>query len=373
MKEYVYIMAATLLLAWLISRTVVGHAGLPETRMKDRICYFLIFCVLSLFLGLRIKYNDTFVYVKSYESFPTFPDFWKTFDSKLGANPGFSIVTAWLKTKDVSSFGFTLLYEAIYIAAVLYFLKKHNYDLMLSLFLFFATNSYSASAAAIKQAISVAFAILAVDAAIERKWIKYAVLLLIASTFHPYVLLYGFLPILFFKPWTKMTYILLGVTIVVGFTLESMLGTIVDIASLIGDNYEAEGFIGDGISIFRVLVANMPLVLSFVFKKSMFRNNDREQNVMINLAMINGAIMFVGLFGNPIYFSRLATYFTFFQCMAIPVLLRGLAPGNRKFFTVATVVGYGLFFVYANVIAQSFDAEFSRITLLQYLKEYVFK
>ena len=89
--------------------------------------------------------------------------------------------------------------------------------------------------------------------------------------------------------------------------------------------------------------------------------------------MINGAVMFVGLFGNPIYFSRLASYFTFFQCCALPLLLKKLSQRERRFYTTAAVLGYALFFIYANMIAQSFDAEFNRITLLQYLRDFVIK
>lgn len=372
MRDYLFTIVVTLFLAWLISYTYVEDPRSLMNRTKDRLCYFLICCTLSLFLGLRIKYNDTFVYIQAYETFATFPGFWNEFDSTLGANPGFTILTAWLKTNDVSRFGFTLFYVTIFVVCSVYFLKKYNYGLLFSLFLYFATNTYAVSAAAIKQATAIALAILAVDAAIERKWIKYTLLLIIAAAFHPYVLLYGLVPFLFYRPWTRPTYILLVTTLAVGFTLESLLGTIVDIAAMIGDQYSEEGFIGDGINVFRVLVANVPLFLSFLYRKSIFRNSTREENVIVNLSMINGAVMYVGLFGNPIYFSRLATYFTFFQCAAIPLLLRKIPKKERSFYTSAAVLGYALFFVYANMLLQSFDAQFSRITLFRYLQEFVF-
>ena len=373
MNGYLLTIAATLGLAWLISYTYVEDPRSSLNRTKDRLCYFLIGWILSLFFGLRIKYNDTYVYIKAYEAFAKFPEFWEVFDSTLGANPGYTIMTAWLKTLGVSHYGFTLVHVVIFVLCSLYFFRKYNYSLLLSLFLFFATNTYAVSAAAIKQATAIALAILAVDAAIERKWIKYAVLLLVAATFHPYVLLYGLVPLLFYRPWTKPTYILLVATVAIGFALESLLGTIVDIAALIGDQYSEEGFIGDGINVFRVLVANAPLILSFLYRKTIFQDSTREEHVIINLSMINGAVMFVGLFGNPIYFSRLATYFTFFQCSAIPVLLKKIPGKERSFYSVVAVLGYAMFFVYANMLVQSFDDQFNRITLFRYLQEFVFK
>ena len=92
---------------------------------------------------------------------------------------------------------------------------------------------------------------------------------------------------------------------------------------------------------------------------------------MVNLAMLNGAIMFVGMFGTAIYFSRLASFFTIAQCIALPWILSKLPRDRRTFFTAAMIVGYCGFFAYANVLSQSFDANFRRITLFEYLRNYI--
>lgn len=373
MKEYLIFIAFSLSLAWVMERTYVGSPNSIATRGKDRLCIICITAVLALFVGLRTYYNDTFVYITLYEKLAKFPAFWKSFQPELGANPGFMITQAWLKSMNISSQGFLLFFAIISIGASVYFLKTYSNSFVLSLFLFFATNAYTLSAAALKQSVAIAISLIAVKFALEKKWLIFAAFMFVAATFHPYVLMFTLVPLLTFKPWTSKTYIMLAVFLAAGFMLESLLGTIVDITSMIGDTYSETAFIGDGINIFRVLVANVPLFLTWMYQKTLFRNSTKTENLMVNLAMLNGAIMFVGMFGTAIYFSRMASYFTITQCVALPWILSKLSRKQKQFYTAIMVIGYCGFFVYANIISQSFDVNFSRITLLEYLRNYVFK
>lgn len=373
MREYLFFIAVTLALSWIIKKTYIATPFSLATKNKNRLCYFLIFAILSIFVGLRTFYNDTATYLAAYEQSVAFPDFWNTFDAQFGANPGFTITQALLKTFDVSPQGFLLLFAALSVGCSIYFLKTFSSNFTLSLFLFFATNAYTLTAAAVKQSVAIALSLIAVTFAFKKKWILFAVLIFLAATFHPYVLLYALVPVLTFRPWSKMTYIMLATFILLGFMLNSLLGTIVDITSMIGDAYTEEAFIGEGINIFRVLVANVPLILTFIYRNQLFEKSTKANHLLINLAMLNGAIMFVGMFGTAIYFSRMASYFTIAQCVALPWILGKLPQDRKNFYTVSMIVGYCGFFVYANMISQSFDANFSRITLFEYLNNYVFQ
>lgn len=372
MREYIFFMAVTLLFAWAVEKTYVKSPHSLATRNKDRLCCFLIFAALTIFIGLRTYYNDTTTYLSGYESSLCFPDFWNFFHAELGANPGFTITRAWLKTSGVSGQGYLLFFSAVSVGCAIYFFKTYSPNILLSLFLFFATNAYLIAAAAVKQSAAISLSLVAITFALKRKWIPFAVLILLAATFHPYVLLYALVPILMFKPWTKGTYIMLAFFIIAGFALQSLLGTILDITSMIGDSYSVESFVGEGINIFRVLVANVPFFLTWIYRKSLFQDSSKAENLMVNLAMLNGAIMFVGMFGTAIYFSRMASYFTIAQCVALPWILSKLLQNRKRIFTVMMVICYCGFFVYANVISQSFDANFGRITLFEYLRNYWF-
>lgn len=369
MTDFFILMASVLAFSWAIEHTYVGSPASLSTKSKDWFCLLAIFLLLSFYIGLRTSYNDTYNYIVGYRNTLPLSEAWSKINFELGANPGFVIANSWLKSVGVSTQGFLLFYSFISIGGSLYFLKRYSNNYTLALFLFFTTNAYTFCAAAIKQVVAMAIAFVAIHFCLKRKWIPFFLLIFLAALFHPYVLLYLMVPFLTFKPWSKWTYALIGVFVAAGFALESLLGTIVDLTTMLGDNYSEEALIGDGISIFRVLVSNVPLVLTFVFRKQLFHDNDRSENLIINLSMVNGAIMFVGLFGKAIYFSRLASYFTIAQCVALPRILSKLPSDFRRLLTLLMIVGYTGFFLYANVLTYSFDTDFSRITFFQYISQ----
>ena len=85
------------------------------------------------------------------------------------------------------------------------------------------------------------------------------------------------------------------------------------------------------------------------------------------MAMLNALIMFVGLFGTANYFARLANYFLPAQVIVLPWIFKKMHSLDRKVFTILCVVCYLGYFVYENLLQRAFDAEFSKITLLQYI------
>lgn len=371
MTEFYLVIGVTLCLAWVTQRTYVNYPNSPQTTARNRLCWIAIFLTLALFIGLRKYYNDTSVYISIYRQSQTIPEVFSSFSKKLGDNPGFVLLNSLLKTFDISHHGFLLFYSGFSVAVFLYFIKRYSNNVLLSLFLFFSTNTYLISAAAVKQSMAIAIALFGIKFAIDRKWLYYFIVLFLAATFHPYVLVFALVPFLLFKPWSRGTYILIAGTLIAGFMLEALLGTIIDMTSMIGDSYSEEDLIGDGINVFRVLVSNAPLLLTFVYRNYIFNDSTRANHLMINLSMLNGAVMFVGMFGTAIYFSRLASYFTVSQCIALPWILSKLPHKHRRFFMFFMIVGYVGFFLYANVLVNSFGNSFDRITVWEYVSQLI--
>ncbi len=88
---------------------------------------------------------------------------------------------------------------------------------------------------------------------------------------------------------------------------------------------------------------------------------------MVNLAILNAEIMFVGLFGTANYFARLANYFLVFQAMAIPWLLTHYEPRSKKLITWAALAGYSMFYVFSNAILDDFDYHYAAVKFWDYL------
>lgn len=89
----------------------------------------------------------------------------------------------------------------------------------------------------------------------------------------------------------------------------------------------------------------------------------------MNLTMLNGAIMFVGLFGTANYFGRLANYFLIFQSLSLPWMLKKIGGKDSRVLAMLMVLGYLAYFYYANVIAIPFDRDFARLTVSEYFAQ----
>ena len=334
---------------------------------RDKIFYFIMTLNMAVYVGLRTWYNDTVTYLQHYNSISANKSIFDGIEWSLGSNPGFMVVNNLFKVLGFSSQTFLMIFALITIVIYLWFIRKYTDDLWLSVFFFFTMGCYTFTMAAIKQTVAVAFCLIAVDRAIQKKWIPFILWILVASTFHPYSLMYCIVPLLFFKPWTKKTGILLGVFAVVGATMQVLLSKILSITTVMGEEYNIETFTGQGVNIFRLMVVWAPVILSFLARSLIRESDDRSDNLIMNLSMLNAEIMFVALFGTANYFARLANYFLIFQTITLPWLFRFFTTESKRLLTIVTVVCYLLYFLYANIINQPFDIQFNQISVWEYI------
>ena len=367
MGELWIVLAVSCGLAFLSEKYTFAWNG-HRSKMLNNGIILLLILFLSFFAGLRTGYNDTYTYMSSYDEMTAFPDILNGFSWELGDNPGFVLLNSIMKAAGFRTQSFILFYSILFVTSSVLFLKRYSSSFTLSIFLFVCANGYLFSMAAMKQCTSIAIGIMAIPYMFRKKWIPFALIILLAATFHPYILLFLLLPLLRFRPWSLGTWILLAVTVGAGLFLPQIIGTIIDAAALLGDGYDAENFMGEGVNIFRVLIACVPLLLSLVFCRNIDSGENAEQRyAFINFCFIYASIMFVGLFGTANYFGRLANYFTLFPAIALPMIIKQLSPRDRLLMTAAMVVCYLAYFYYGNAINESFESEFSRITLWNYL------
>ena len=337
-------------------------------RHKEKIFFFLMAVVVIVFVGLRTSYNDTETYRYSYELMPTGMGNILNLDLSLGSNPGFNILNTILKTIGFSTQDFLMIYAVVTVGIYFWFVRKYSDNIWLSVFLFFTMGCYTFTMAAIKQCVAVAFCLVGIDRLLREKKISFVFWILLASTFHPYSLMYLIAPFLMFKPWTNKTYILLAVFGLIGLGIQPLLGTVVDITTMLGEEYDAATFTGEGINIFRLAVVWVPVIVSFFVRKYLREANAKKDNLILNLTILNAEIMFIGLFGTANYFGRLANYFLIFQALCLPHLFNGFTTRSKKIITIICVICFLLYFYYANVINQYFDNGFYSISFLSYIR-----
>lgn len=364
MGELVVLMLSGVALAWCADHLVYGAVQKNKSH-RLIICTIIIIILLAGFAGLRTHCNDTGAYRHGYEL--TTEGSWELSDKSIGSNPLFNWVNYQLKMNGVSTQNFLMFWAFLTVGCYLIFVHKYSVNFPLTIFLLFTTGCYTFAFAGIKQAAAVGIAVIAVMFALKRKWLFFIVGIAIATLIHPYSLMYLLVPFMEFRPWTNKTYFMLTGFVAAGFLLRPLIGTVVNITTMLGEEYTASSFTSDGVNIFRVLVCNVPLVLSFMYRRKLFAHSTKAENLMMNLTMLNGAIMFVGLFGTANYFGRLANYFLIFQSLSLPWMLKKIGGKDGKLLTVMMVLGYIAYFYYANVINQPFDQDFARLSLREYL------
>lgn len=369
MTELLPVVLTSLILAVLSHYTSVYERNGMRYVRREWVFYVAMAVVMILFVGLRTDYNDTFTYRYGYVHIMKAGDSVLTGrDWRLSVDPGFNALNQLLVNLGVDVQTWLMVYAAITVSIYLWFIRKYGCNIWLTVFLFVVTGAYTFTLAAIKQCVATAFCLVAVDRVIQKKWVPFVLWVALGSLFHAYALIYLITPLLLFTPWTKLTYWMLAAFGAAGVLLQPLLGTIINITTMLGEEYDAESFSGEGVNPFRLAVVAVPVVLSFLTRKVIAQKNDRTMNLMVNLVTVNAAIMFVALFGTANYFGRLANYFLIFQCITIPWLFSNFDRSTRRWLIPAAVVCYVAYFYYANAINQHFDSDYHAITLLEYLR-----
>lgn len=371
MWKLVPIFLICLVVAFFSDRFSRKNERLTGYVYKEKFIWILLIIVTAVFAGLRTRYNDTGTYLESYEYLVNSKFDFSDVEWTFGGNFGFVIINILLKSLGFTNNGFLMIFAIVTYSIYIWFIHKYSTDFLMSIFLFMCL-VFTFPLAAIKQCVAVAFCLLAVDKAINKKWFWFVFWILIAETFHAYAIIYLIVPLMFFIPWQdKRTVMWIVLFFFAGILLRPMLGTILETTESLGKDYTVEEFSGEGVNPFRLLVSLVPLVMSFILRKQIYDpyyEYDGQDNVCLNLSFLNGEIMFIALFGTANYFARLANYFYIFPVIALPRLFNMVKPKWRTPMKVAAIGCYLFFMWYNNTHSgfNPFDKDFDRIALNEF-------
>lgn len=360
------LLAVSLAFAWVIDNRDRELRSQGIGRKEYQVTFLLIL-VLGFFCGLRTWGNDTVTYIQIYNGMPLWDEFVSSYELDFADGIAFRAVTSLLKTLGFSAQDYLMFFAFATVIPYVMFVRRYSRSFVFGVFLMFATGFYTFSLAAVKQCMATGLCLLAVNYAVDRKWVCYLLMVFLGAMFHPYAVIYLLVPFLMFKPLTSRTYICVAVFMAAGFFLESLLGTVLDITDMMGAEYSADEFSGEGVNIFRVLVSFVPVVLAVLYGKSLFYNSTRTDDLMFNMAMLNALIMFVGMFGTANYFARLANYFLPAQVITLPWILRRAHPKDKRLLTDACIAGYVGYFIYENAIIRPFDSGYTHMSFWDYM------
>ena len=349
-----------------------GHQSGKHHFMRKKSDIFVIIVIfwISAFSFLRTSYNDTANYIGTFNSAQTVAEGIAngTFTDWTG-NP-WSMLYRSLMRELTDNYHIYFLIPAVLssFAAVKLF-KRYSVNPAFSLLIFFSLGTYIMYMAALKQCLAMFFLLLALPYALDKKYIRFYLLVFIAILFHTHAFMFAIVPLLLEKPWGKVTWALLGATIFAILTYDYTLGAFMEYAQSIGALVdEGELFDGHSINVLRVLVYWVPALLALIFRRRLFTDSTKEENLFVNMSIVSAFILTLGLVQAANLFARMAGYFEIATAIALPWMIKKLfTKQSAQLVTILACILYFGYFMFEFTVSKDFGSDYSAISLWQFI------
>lgn len=358
--------------AWMTEASTRGKYGIHRQPVGNYIPFIMLVVTLALPAILRTRYNDTVAYIRGfYNSLPFPAVFQQEGYLHLLQNPLFLIYESLIHTFTDNHTIF-FFFPAVFVQySYVRFIRRHSPSFLVGIGLYIFLGSYVFSLAAMKQTIAMAILLYAVDALIDRKIIRFYLIVFVAFLFHTYALVFVILPPFVVRPWSPRTLVLLLGAAFVMMNFNTVLEGFMDLANESGKNVSSDEIIGvAGINPIRVAVYSIPPLFALLFRRYLFIDkNDREHNIIVNMSFITVSIMSIGLINAANMFGRMGQYFEFGVICGLPwMLTKPFDERSERLVSLIAILCFAGYFCYANLIQINFDDNYTRITIAQFLQ-----
>ena len=337
---------------------------------KADIFTIIVIVWLTCFSFLRTSYNDTWNYIFAWNNSNGARAFLESGGLlDLTGNP---LSNLWREiSHDISNNYHIYFFPPALLSsfAAVKLFKRYSVDPAFSMLIFFSLGTYITYVAALKQCFAVFFLLLSIPYADEKKYVRFYLLVAIAILFHTHAFMFLILPILFGRPWGSITYLGLLATIFAMLTYDRTLGAFMEYAQSIGALVdEVEVFDGHQINLMRVAVYWILPMLALIFRKRLFRDSSRRENLFVNMSIVCAMILTIGTVQAANLFARMAAYFEIATAIALPWMIKRLfTKRSAQFITICAAVLYFGYFLYEFGVSKGFGNDYSAITLWQFV------
>ena len=326
-----------------------------------------IILILGFFCGLRIGYNDTYLYIKNFQSAQTVSDYFNS-SPEIVDNPLFYAFQNFFRHEISENYHLFLLTFSFFTnTTLILFIRKYSTNFMLSMMVFFAIGLFYDTMGAMKQTFAIAILTFALRALFKKKYLLFYIIVFIAFLFHTYAIFFAILPLFIKRPWTLFTYITIGTVVILLMSFQSAIDILLSAAEETGKNISSEELLDNiGINPFRLAVFGVPPLLSFVFQQQLENKYNPEKSILMNMSIISFLIMALGIFTAANLFGRCAGYFEIGTIIMLPWILENIFD-DRSIQMASLVVGlcYFGFFIF---LSDGFDAKYVSISFGKFLE-----
>ena len=382
MRELILLYWGTVFLMYLSHAYYPAEAKLYEPQVgrshffwrKSDVFMVITIFWLACFSFLRENYNDTANYIffwRNAESLEEFLESGKLLD--FTGNP-LSLLWQSLSHKVAENYHVYFLLPALLNSfAMVKLFKTYSVNPAFSMLIFFSIGTYIMYVAALKQCFALFFLLLGIPYAERKQYVRFYLLVCIAILFHTHAFMFAIVPFLFGKPWGKVTIIGLMGTLFAMATYDVTLGAFMEYAQSIGMLVdESELFDGHQINYLRVVVYWIPTILALIFRKRLFHDSSRTENLFANMAIVSSIILMLGLVQGANLYARMAAYFEIATAITLPWMIYKLFVKNSaQFVSAMAMVCYFGYFCYEFGVSKYFGAQYKAITLWEFLVDLI--
>jgi transmembrane protein EpsG len=318
-------------------RTTIGNTFIKPNKIM------VLIAALSLVLvsGLRNNIGDTFFYKHAYDLIPEFG--WD--DIVSNKEKGFRFLQLILhKFSDDPQI---LLFTCALITNVLIVMVLYRYSRLfeLGLCIYITSGLYLVSMNGIRQFLAGAILFAATKYIMDGSWKKYMLVVLLASSFHESALI--LIPIYFIvrrKAWTKPTFFLLFLAIILCIGYNQLSGVLFEV---VGDYGQYKNFDGGGANLIRVIVQAAPLIPAYLGREKL-RELFPKSDYLVNLSVLGVVFMIISL--QNWIFARFIIYFGLYNLILISWIVVLFAKKEQKLIYYAILICYLAYFYYEHTI-----------------------
>ena len=339
-------------------------------RRRSDIFMVIVIAWMTCFSFLRTDYNDTYTYRAFFADAQSLAEgFSNGSFTSLFENP-LSMLYRSLIRELTENYHIYFFFPAFLSSfPVVKLCKRYSVNPAFSILIFFSIGTYVTYIAALKQCMAMFFLLLALPYALDKKYIRFYILVFIAMLFHTHAFMFAIVPLLTGKPWGKITWAGLAFVVFALLTYDVTLGAFMEYAQSLGAFVnENEVFDGHQINFLRVAVYWVPAILALVFRNRLFHDSTRTENLFVNMSIVSAFILTIGLVQGANLYARMAAYFEIASAIALPWTIKKLfTKQSVQLVTIVATILYFGYFCFEFAITKDFGSGYRAISLWQFI------
>ncbi len=228
------------------------------------------------------------------------------------------------------------------VALFVFTIAKRAESFPLSIILFILTGVFTGMFNGVRQYLATAILFAGHGFIIDKKPIKWLLVVLLASTFHVTSILMFFVYFICnLKCSWKLVFAYLIIAVILLFAYEPLFELV---GVLRQDEIDVNDvYMSSSVNILRVAVQCVPLVLLLFLNKDKV-NEDKDARFLFNICLLNASIAIAAM--NSPYFSRFWIYTSCFQVLMYPKIFSKMHKNDRDIFIAFLLFFYVLFWLY---------------------------